>query len=29
MIFVAWKLKKIDTRMSDKKYIFIYNYSMW
>lgn len=29
MIFVAWKLKKIDTRMNDKKYIFIYTYSMW
>ena len=29
MIFAAWKLNKIDTRMSDKKYIFIYNYFMW
>lgn len=29
MIFVAWKLNKIDARMSDKKYIFIYNYAMW
>ena len=29
MIFVAWKPNKIDTRMSDKKYNFIYNYFMW
>lgn len=28
MIFVAWKLNKIDTNMNDKKYNFIYNYFM-